>query len=278
MSPLFKSILNTADSLRSPTSSATSGPSQKADGKWEVLALFQSHFLDQYLLNPPKFVEKNESTLKFNGRVHLAENILDYREFVAIGGVIAQETSGLLLQRFLNTPKPAGPKLSEKWLAEDDAQRKACGLFWEQTRQRHRSNLLRLKIGTEDIEYDLKILSADSEPKHVLFAETQRKEILTKIAARNAAKSPMLPGPIQPQCSPDPLPTFRAPETKLKTKTCKQNTEPPLENLAVLDNVLSDEPEDVKVEVTKQHLYTLQSLFPTRNYEERTRSVHWTAF
>ncbi|KAF7923039.1 uncharacterized protein EAE98_007744 [Botrytis deweyae] len=89
---------------------------------------------------------------------------------------------------FMETPKPTGTRLSQQWVDNDEQQRKALSQIWVQVRARHEYTLRRLGFCQEDIDHDLAILSADSDPEYLASIEKRNAEIHTEIAARHAKK------------------------------------------------------------------------------------------
>ena len=136
----------------------------------------------------------------------------------------AQQGLGKCMREFLKTEKPNGARESQKWLDQDKAQRAACDQLWAQMHCRNRQTLERLKIGEDDIEADLKVLSADLAPEHIFAVQKERAELLAKIAAKESEKNPKKASPkaeIQTQCGSDDQAgqSISAAELKVKIKT-----------------------------------------------------------
>jgi hypothetical protein len=157
--------------------------------------------------------------------------------------------------------------------------------LWAQIRSRHRQTLERIKIGNDDIEADLKVLSADISPEHISDVQKERSQILARIAAIGAQKTKKQTGSkFEPQtqwCSDVQTEAIvSGPESKVKVKTRPdQPVQQPDLDLKDLD-IHSDikDPPQVKVAVSKRSLEILQSLYPKSNFEERTKSVDWASF
>jgi hypothetical protein len=196
----------------------------------------------------------------------------------------AQQTLGSLLGEFLGTTNPTGSKASHKWLDQDQTQRSASSRLWAQMRSRHRQTLERLRIGNDDLEADLRVLSADLTPEHISSIERERAEILARIAAKETQKTTRKQpseAEIQTRWGNSPAEvSVPAPEPKIKVKT-RSNKPAEQLDLGLTDLEISDnneEPPPVKVAVSKRTLEILQSLYPKPNLEERTKNVAWASF
>ncbi|TEY63225.1 hypothetical protein BOTCAL_0157g00080 [Botryotinia calthae] len=149
-----------------------------------------------------------------------------------------------------------------KELARLDETRKKLRQIWVQVRARHEYTLRHLGFGQEDIDHDLSILSADSDPGHVTSIEKRNSEVHAEIAARHAKKPEKLDVPTRSKIK----------TRKLLTKHDEQNsvesfnepTAPPASSAAS---------PSFKVLVEKSSYAIFQSMFPTRNFEERTKTV-----
>jgi len=136
----------------------------KKTSKERCWTYINKHFLDQ---SPMLKVKTNsDETYKFTDDRKMKED--------ADKKIEAQQRLASYLKEFLATPKPSGSRLNPIWIVKDDAQRSALSRFWDQMRGRHRQTLVRLGIGHEDIERDLKILSADSQPEHISKVQATR--------------------------------------------------------------------------------------------------------
>jgi len=184
---------------------------------------------------------------------------------------------------FLGTAKPTGQMATQKWLDRDQAQRVASHQLWAQMRSRHRQTLERINIGNDDIEADLKILSADLAPEHLSEVQKQRTQILARIAAIEAQKTAKQRGStFEPQTewgtnSKAEAPVAQEPKAKVKTRSDQPLEQPGLDLTGLIISG-GDEAPKIKAYVSKRTLETLQSLYPKSNFEERTKSVDWTAF
>lgn len=187
--------------------------------------------------------------------------------------------------KFLATPKPTGSRATQKWLDQDEAQRAASSALWRQMRSRHEQTLKRLKIGSDDIKADMKILSADQTPEYISAVQSERTEILARIAAQTSHKTAKkIAGKpnIQTQWGLESINTesslVQESKIKVKTRSDKPIKEPDLSvaNLTITNQ--DSESTQVKFGVSKRTLDIMQSLFPKSNFEERTKNVDWVSF
>lgn len=184
-------------------------------------------------------------------------------------------------KKFMETPKPTGTRLSPQWLDADEQQRKALSQIWVQVRARHEYNLRRLGFGQEDIDHDLATLSADSDPKHVAAIEKRNAEIHAEIAARHAKKVAALQNFIdQEQWGTEKSEKLGVP-TRSKIKTRKlPNTDDEKNTVKILSEPAATPANSTplsspKVLVRKSSYAIFQTMFPARNFEERTKTVPW---
>jgi hypothetical protein len=139
----------------------------------------------------------------------------------------AQQTLGNLMGELLQTAKPTGSRISQKWLDQDQLQREASNRLWTQMRSRHRQTLERLKIGEDAIQEDLKILPADLSAEHISDIQKEHAELLVKIAEKEcqkAAKKAVSKSEIQTQWGSDAqegASSTREPKVKVKTRSDK---------------------------------------------------------
>jgi hypothetical protein len=77
----------------------------------------------------------------------------------------------------------------DKWFL-DCAQRRALGEFWGHLRDEHKVKLKAFGFRSDDIEYDLKAMSAEKQPEHLEALKAEREEILA-----------LMPKPSAPQPS-----------------------------------------------------------------------------
>ncbi|TGO89353.1 hypothetical protein BPOR_0113g00060 [Botrytis porri] len=106
----------------------------------------------------------------------------------------------------METPKPTGIRLSQQWLDSDAQQRKPLSQIWVQVRARDEHTLRRLGFGQEDIDHDLAILSADSDPEHLASIEKRNAEIHAEMAVRHAKKPEKLGVPTRSKIKTRKLP------------------------------------------------------------------------
>lgn len=183
------------------------------------------------------------------------------------------------LEAFLKTQKPSESRLNEKWLEQDRAQRAAAKRVWEPVRVRMRQLFLESRMSQKDIDLYMKTLFADSDPSHIASVQADHEEILARIAAKNAPKPKLVSDPVtQTQWdSETKLGTLNLqPKIKVKTRSEKEEHDLSLTNLSIREEG-APHPEEFKVALSKRSLETLQSLFPNRNFEERTKNIDWNA-
>ncbi|TGO27800.1 hypothetical protein BPAE_0036g00110 [Botrytis paeoniae] len=185
-------------------------------------------------------------------------------------------------KEFIETPEPSGTRLSQQWLNTDKQKRVALGRMWAQIRARHEQTLRRLGFEQEDIDYDLATLSADSTPEHSTSIERRNNEILAEIAARKAKKVASLEhAVVQKHWGPQQQENCQIPvRSKVKTRKLNiadMNTELPFQKSVDSDPTVSLplEVPSTKVSVSKNSYAIFQTMFPTRNFENRTITVPW---
>ncbi|KAI9651338.1 hypothetical protein NHQ30_001377 [Ciborinia camelliae] len=187
-------------------------------------------------------------------------------------------------KKFVETPKPRGTRLSQQWIDADNQQRKALGRLWAQVRAHHEQTLRRLGFHQKDIDHDLTVLSADSTPEHVKSIENRNSEILTEIASRHSKKFASLIASNQKQWGPE-QPEKLTPPTRSKVKTRKLPTSDIKEELPLrvpvgveMTGTTPLEVPSPSVRVGKNSYAIFQTMFPSRNFEERTKTVPWDSF
>jgi hypothetical protein len=202
--------------------------------------------------------------------------------------IAAKQALGSLLKEFLSSKTPKRFGKDQKWLDRDAAERTALSKFWAQMRARHEQTLRRLHFCQDDIDSDLKALSADSNPEHLTSIQSEREAVLAKIAVLQAKKQEkpkeapeaLLPSEIQTQWGESQEVKDEATERKLKIKTRSENG-PQRYNLAgLLQDVgsvsLEENLEPIKVTVSKKSVEVFQSMFPDR--PERSKRIAWVSF
>ncbi|CAG8976490.1 hypothetical protein HYALB_00005987 [Hymenoscyphus albidus] len=190
---------------------------------------------------------------------------------------------GNFMEKFLNTEKPTGSKVNQKWLDQDKTQRAACSQFWAQIRKRYRQILELIKLGEDDISNDLMVLSADLDLKQISEVQNEHEEIMKaivsvrtqKVEKNNTPKAE----PIQTQWGTDAQlenkPSAFGVKVKVKTHTDNFAME------ALVECTENNEEEAlpaIKVAVSKRALDTLQALYQKPSFEERTKSIDWVSF
>ncbi|TGO36491.1 hypothetical protein BHYA_0123g00190 [Botrytis hyacinthi] len=134
----------------------------------------------------------------------------------------------------------------------------------------------------EDIDCDLATLSADSNPEHTSSIEIRNNELLAEIAARKAKKAALLEQVVvQEHWGHQQQENCQIP-VRAKVKTRKLNienvdTELPFKISENSDPIVRPplEVPTTKVSVSKNSYAIFQTMFPTRNFEERTKTVPW---
>ncbi|KAF7945162.1 hypothetical protein EAE96_009941 [Botrytis aclada] len=228
----------------------------------------KNHLEDQYLLR-----DYDPVTGRTNEIIPMGES---HSKRIRAEKLLADST-----EKFMETPKPTGTRLSQQWLDTDEQQRKALGQIWVQVRARHEYTLRRLGFGQEDIDHDLAILSADSDPEYLASIEKRNAEILAEIAARYAKKVAAFENFIDQEQWDTEKPEKLGVSTRFKVKTRKIPTTDDEENSVQNFSDLTTTPASPaplptpKVLVKKSSYAILQTLFPSRNFEERTKTVPW---
>ncbi|KAG4438579.1 hypothetical protein IFR05_005954 [Cadophora sp. M221] len=194
--------------------------------------------------------------------------------------IAAEQRLGNLMRTFMASETPKGPRLTSKWAEQSAKQREALSAFWKAMRERHVQTLRRLDFDSEDIEYDLKVLSADTSSEYLASIEEERRQVLKALEASEAANEAKISkkAVAQTQWGDERASKVIIPGEKVKPKT--RGTEQPnaalsLENLKIND----PEPEPViQAAVSKKSLSVFNIMFPSNNLEERSKSVDWDAF
>ncbi|TGO53699.1 hypothetical protein BCON_0119g00230 [Botryotinia convoluta] len=179
----------------------------------------EKHLEDQYLLK-----DYNRMTGLPNENIHMGES---QSQRIRAEKLLADPT-----KKFMETPKPTVTRLSQQWLDTVEQQRKA------------------LRFGQEDIDHDLAILSADSDPEYLASIEKRNAEIHAEIAARHAKKVAL-------------------PNTDDEKNSVEILSEP------AATSATSAPLTSPKVLVRKSSYAIFQTMFPTRSFEERTKTVPW---
>ncbi|KAH9214323.1 hypothetical protein DL95DRAFT_503717, partial [Leptodontidium sp. 2 PMI_412] len=195
--------------------------------------------------------------------------------------ITADERLGSLFETFIKTPVPKGNRFTQTWLDQSEAEQAALDGFWEGMRERHRSTLTRLEFGSEDIESDLKPLSAASTPEHVLEIKRRREEILATIAARAAEQAAKK----NRKADRTALQTYWGEDKKQSFELLPPKTKP--KTRGIHDGFVPESnspPEPAKpqsritVAVNKRALSVFKAMFPGNNPEDRSKAVDWDTF
>ncbi|PVH73887.1 hypothetical protein DL98DRAFT_594576 [Cadophora sp. DSE1049] len=147
-------------------------------------------------------------------------------------------------------------------------------------RERHEQNLRRLEFDIEDIESDIKILSADTSPEHLESLEEERRQNVATLEASLAAKIAKKPQKtdIQTQWGEEKDPKTQFPAEKIKPKT--RGVEQPDTDLSLDDLQLTKTETEplIQAAVSKKALAVFKVMFPNDNLKDRSKSVDWDAF
>ena len=107
-----------------------------------------------------------------------------------------QETITKALTTFKALPLPSGKKDSS-YLERTEQLHSVLSTFWSETRKGHGRSLEKANIGLDDIQFEMHLLSADTDPEHIKALEQEREEILAVITGASAARPSIHPGPVQ---------------------------------------------------------------------------------
>ncbi|KAF7936732.1 hypothetical protein BELL_0162g00170 [Botrytis elliptica] len=228
----------------------------------------EKHLEDQYLLT------------NYNNVTGLPDEIIPMGESQS-QRIRAEKLLADPTKIFMETPKPTGTRLSQQWVDNGEQQRKALSQIWVQVRARHEYTLRRLGFGQEDIDHDLAILSADSDPEYLASIEKRNAEIHTEIAARRAKKVAASENFIDQEQWGTEKPEKVGVPTRSKFKTKKlPDTEDEKNSVEILSELAATPATSAplpspRVLVRKSSYAIFQTMFPSRNFEERTKTVPW---
>jgi len=197
----------------------------------------------------------------------------------------AEQLLAKLLNEFLATPQPIGSKLRSTWLEQNATQQAALASLWAGMRDRHRQTLERLGFDDADIQSDLKMLSADSDPDYVRSVQAERDDIRARIAQKvletqKAFEQQASILSFEPN-SADSQQKNESTGLKIKVKTRTESNRPELSNTHVSSATadLEDQPNVITVAVTKSAFSVFRSMFPSRISEEPSqKEVRWDSF
>jgi hypothetical protein len=126
-------------------------------------------------------------------------------------------TLGQFLKSIMEKPKPIDTT-NRSWILIDCAPRKTLGEFGEFARSQHKRKLKIFDFRLEDIEYDLKEMSAAYQPEYLEALKAEREEILALMSKPSAPqpsrvrlqKPKRVPksqsGLVEPVAAPPPVP------------------------------------------------------------------------
>ena len=106
-----------------------------------------------------------------------------------------QETITKALTTFKALPLPSGKKDSS-YLERTEQLHFSLSTFWSETRNGHGRSLEKANIGLDDIQFEMHLLSADTDPEHIKALEQEREEILAMITGASAARPSIHPRPV----------------------------------------------------------------------------------
>ncbi|KAF8858232.1 hypothetical protein BDZ45DRAFT_786060 [Acephala macrosclerotiorum] len=196
---------------------------------------------------------------------------------------------GPLLKTFMGQEAPKD-KSNRSWMDKDIAQRKKLCDFWDLVRGQQWIKLKDSNFSLADIQEDMKLILADTDPEHLAAVEAERKEFLAIAPASTNSRPPkeqaqkpkkgkgMPQGEVQSEWGNTPENIKPTGETKPKPKTRGEtsNIEHGLENLNIDDPAANQLDPTPKVPVKKSALEIFTSLFPNRN--GGSKSVLWDSF
>ncbi|KAL2071114.1 hypothetical protein VTL71DRAFT_12349 [Oculimacula yallundae] len=184
--------------------------------------------------------------------------------------IAAEEHLGRLFTRFMECPNPETKSSPRSGM-----------------RERHKSALLRLGFGNEDVHHNFKTLSADEQPAHLKSVEAERKEVLAVIAEKEASRVAKLGrkpsnAVVQAQWgAPESKPEIDIAQTKQKIKTrSADEVADSMSSLAITSESRPDAAleERLQVQVNKRTLSIFKAMFPGSNPADRSRAIEWDAF
>jgi hypothetical protein len=182
-----------------------------------------------------------------------------------------------LLENFLESPEPQeNSEFTQAWLNQDNAQRQALSQFWEGIRTRHSDTLRRLEFGAEDIEADLKVLSADSSPDHLQHLELERDKVLdflAKVTEKETKKVMKAPVAENQQ-----MEDKARRKVRVKTRVITESEGYSTGTDTAPDMVEEAEPEPLRAVVNREAFSIFQAMFPGSNKEDRMKTVRWSEF
>lgn len=239
-------------------------------GQGRVWRFVDKHFMEQ---TPYRFaLPDRDGNLIEIEKIHKRES--------AESKIAAEQRLGNLMRTFMASETPKGPRLTPKWAEQSARQREALSAYWKGMRERHTQTLRRLEFDSEDIQSDLKILSADTGPEYLAAIEEEKRQVLATLEASEAAneskKTTMTVS--QTQWGDEKVSKVAIPEERVKLKT--RGTERP-DNALSLDNLQLNDPDPepiVQAAVSKKALAVFNIMFPSNNLEERSKSVDWDSF
>ncbi|MCJ1400721.1 hypothetical protein MMC11_003929 [Xylographa trunciseda] len=182
-----------------------------------------------------------------------------------------------LLANFITLPLQ-GSKVDPVFLERYNNIRQASCRIWTKVRDFHRSKLEDLKCGSDDIQLDLDMLSADTNPQYLDAIASAREGILAQIASTATIPSKTAS---QTQWGSATEPKMPASEPKPKAKSRP--------NLASAETV---ETADIKVDIlrlaqltitpptilVKKRTHDVLTMMFSANCEETAKTIDWGSF
>jgi len=192
-----------------------------------------------------------------------------------------------VLDAFRKVKEPPGSIYTSEWLQFDRLQHAALGHLWEKLRARHQSICEKLELPATDIEGDMRCLSADQDPEHIISVMQLRDEILNRLSSKPPASSrgkqrvckaaPSLASPslpLQTKWGSEENSSSSRIEKKSKIKTRSSTFQEPSQEEEEEEEEIK-EVEQIKCQVSKRGLPILSSML---NPRERKGGCGWIPF
>lgn len=180
------------------------------------------------------------------------------------------------LKRFLNLTPPSG-KQDQTWLERSEATRNALTALWSHIRKDKEQWLSRDVLSASELDAELSILRAGSDPQNLAAVEQERDRILSRL---HGPRKEIVTTPVQStwdstiESRVSTLPIRE--QAKVKTRPdlpAAANTDAETEYSSPADSA-SD---GAKIRVRQQTMETFSHMFPT-DANEGTKTVEWNAF
>ncbi|MCJ1382619.1 hypothetical protein MMC17_005732 [Xylographa soralifera] len=182
-----------------------------------------------------------------------------------------------LLVQFNNLRLP-GSKVDNIFLERHENIREASRRIWTKVRGFHRSKLEDLKCGSEDIQSDLDMLSADTDPQYLTAIASEREDILARMVSATTTPSRTA---LQTQWGSATEPKVSVTESKSKAKSR------PIATMAEITGTADVKAEDLQIVqltvispmiLVKKRTYDILTEMYSANCEETAKTVDWDSF